>query len=175
MKDNKYAPYILGPILLLIWGLIFYKIYQAVYGNGEELEVPSYGALPVFETVQKDSSYALLVDYRDPFLGKRFQYNSSSPSSFSPRTAAPSRVSNNRKSPPIPKQQPTPPKNFPKIIYQGYQILETDTIALLNINGKFYPTARKGAVLQGVQVQGIDKDSIQVGYQGEQQTILKRR
>lgn len=176
MKDNKYAPYILGPILLLIWGLIFYKIYQAVYGNGEEFKVPSYGALPVFEQVQQDSGYALLLNYRDPFLGKKFHYNSSSQGSTFPRTTAPARGNNSRRTNPAPikKQASTPPQNFPPIIYQGYQILDTDTIALLKINGKFYPTARKGAVLQGVEVQGIYKDSVQVGYGESQQVIIKR-
>ena len=49
----------------------YYKIYQAVYGTGETYAVPTFGALPVYETVQQDSGYTLLVDYVDPFLGKR--------------------------------------------------------------------------------------------------------
>lgn len=174
MKDNKYAPYVLGPILLLIWGLIFYKIYQAVYGNGEELEVPSYGALPVFETVQKDSGYALLMDYRDPFLGGRFQYKNTSSNTTPPRTNTPPRVTNSRRKTTPSPAQPKTTIPFPKVIYQGYQILEQDTIALLNINGKFYPTARKGAVLQGVEVVEIYRDSVQLGYRGGQQTFLRK-
>lgn len=174
MKENKYAPYILGPVLLMVWGLVFYKIYQAVYGGEEHFDVPQFAALPIFETNQKDSSYALLIDYKDPFLGKRFNYTSNENSTS--RTNV-SRNTNSRPSIPPVKTivQNRPKKPFPTLVYQGFQIMESDTVALLKINNRFYPIARKGDVFQDVQVKGIYKDSIQVQFENQKKTFLKKR
>lgn len=172
MKDNKYVPYILGPILLLIWGLIFYKIYQAVYGGVDDFEVPSYGALPVFEQVQKDSSYALLLDYKDPFLGQRFSYKNNTPAKPTINRSISTRASNTRRK----TVSPTPTVvaiPFPTVVYQGFQIMNRDTVALLKVNKRFYPIAHRGDVFDGVQVQGIYADSVQVRFEGRMQTILK--
>ena len=173
MKDNKYAPYILGPILLLIWGIVFYKIYQAVYGTGDDFQVPNYEVLPTFEPISQDSSYVLLVDYRDPFLGKRFQYNNNS--NAVTRTPEPTRATNTRRKAPATTLTKIIAPSFPTIVYQGYQIMTADTIALLKINGRFYPVARKGDVFQGVQIKEIHKDSLQLEFKGQLRYFLKNR
>lgn len=176
MKDNKYAPYILGFILLIVWGLVFYKIYQAVYGGQEHFDIPEYDHLPVFEEKQKENTYTLLVDYKDPFLGKRFNYSSNE--STRPRTTN-SKNTNTR--PKVNQQTPkkvienAPKKPFPLFVYQGFQIMNADTVALIKVNSQFYPIARKGNVFQGVEVKKIYKDSIQVQFGNEQQTFLKKR
>jgi hypothetical protein len=175
MKNNKYAPYILGPVLLLIWGLVFYKIYQAVYGGEENFVVPQFQAMPVFEGTQQDSSFALLLDYKDPFFGKKFSSNSKNSSSR--RTS--SQTSNRTPKRNTPKtekpiiEEPIPKKPFPPIVYQGYQTMNLDTIALLKINGRFYPNTHKEEVMQGVQVLGIYKDSIQLLFDGQHRTFRK--
>lgn len=173
MKDNKYAPYILGPILLMVWGLVFYKIYQAVYNEEENFAVPQYDKLPVFEDKQEEDSYALLVDYKDPFLGKRFNYSSNE------KTRPRAINSNTRPKANIVAPKPVVKKGiqkpFPVVVYQGFQIMDTDTVALLKINNRFYPVARKSDVFQGVQVNEIYKDSIQVQFDNQQKTFLKRR
>jgi hypothetical protein len=175
MKNNKYAAYILGPILLMVWGLVFYKIYQAVYSGEETFDVPKYDSLPVFEEKQEENSYALLVDYKDPFLGKRFNYTSNENTS----ARATSRNTNNRPKTNIAAPKPVvkniAQKPFPKVIYQGFQIMDADTVALVKINNRFYPIARKGNTFQGVRVNEIYKDSIQVQFENQQQTVLKKR
>ncbi|MGH1338868.1 MAG: hypothetical protein ACRBFS_22320 [Aureispira sp.] len=172
MKNNKYAPYILGPIVLLVWGLVFYKIYQGVYGTTDHFDVPHFDALPVSRTTQKDSGYILLADYKDPFLGERFQYKNNSPSS-APIPLL--RATNTHRKTSISAPQKVTTLPFPKVVYQGYQVLSTDTIALIKINGRFYPTARKGAVFQAVKVLEIYQDSIQMEFEGRPQTFLKKR
>lgn len=171
MKNNKYVPYILGPVLLMVWGLVFYKIYQAVYSGEATFDVPKYDNLPVFEEKQEENNYALLVDYKDPFLGKRFNYSSNE--NTRPRTT------NNRPKANITAAKPVVKnviqKPFPVVVYQGFQIMDADTVALLKINNRFYPVARKGNTFQGIQVKGIYKDSIQVQFENQQQAILKKR
>ncbi|WMX12600.1 MULTISPECIES: hypothetical protein [unclassified Aureispira] len=179
MKDNKYAPYVLGPVLLVVWGLVFYKIYQAVYGSEEVFDIPQYNKLPVFEEKQEDSTYVLLVDYKDPFLGKRFYYSSdNNGSAVGSRTKS----SRTKSTPPkISKKTPQPivqnvtSKPFPAIVYQGYQVMDNDTVALLKINNRFYPIARKRDVFQQVHVKEIYKDSIRLQFGQQEQTFMKKR
>jgi len=173
MKDNKYAPYILGPILLMVWGLVFYKIYQAVYSEEATFDVPHYDKLPVFEDKQEEDSYALLVDYKDPFLGKRFSYsiNENTP----PRTTNSNTRPRTNIVAPKPIVKKAIQKPFPPVVYQGFQIMDTDTVALLKINNRFYPVARKGDIFQGIQVTEIYKDSIQLQFENQRQTFLKKR
>lgn len=169
MKDNKYAPYILGPLVFIVWGLVFYKIYQAVYGGNASYTAPNFGVLPIYETVQKDSGYVLLVDYVDPFLGKSIGRTLSTPRAVEPR----SRVSRPLV---VPRAAPTPKPpvaTFPKIVYQGYQVMEGDTIALLKINGRFYPIARAGEIYQGVGIQAIYGDSIRLSFYEQEQVFVK--
>lgn len=173
MKNNKYAPYILGPILLIVWGLIFYKIYQAVYGSEEPFTVPQYASIPVFEGPAKDSSFALLLDYKDPFFGKHFSSSKRTKSSgqSTPRTSKPKQTKPKKITPAAPL--PAPSKPFPPIRYQGFQIMETDTVAAIKINNRFIPIARINQVHQGVQVLGIYPDSIRLQFDGQQGTFAR--
>lgn len=172
MKDNKYAPYILGPLVLVVWGLIFYKIYQAVYGGESNYAVPNFGALPVYETAPQDSGYALLVDYVDPFLGKRVGGGAPPPARrVAPRASSASSSPMAQRTAPAPKSPVATP--FPAIVYQGYQVMEGDTIALLKVNGRFYPVARLGDVYQGVGIQAIYGDSIRLSFQEQEQVFSK--
>jgi len=175
MKNNKYASYVLGPILLIVWGLVFYKIYHAVYGGEEVFDVPEYNNLPVFEEKQREKTYTLLVDYKDPFLGKKFNYTSNENSRT--RTSNYRNTTNRPKkniSRPKPVVKITAQKTFPTVVYQGFQIMDADTVVLLKINKRFYPVARIGDSFQGVEVKHIYKDSIQVQFDNQQQTILKK-
>lgn len=175
MKNNKYAPYVLGPILLIVWGLVFYKIYQAVYGGGEVLNVPSFNTIPILEEQADEEGYVLLADYKDPFLGKHLKNTSSNVVSSRPRkrtvVAVPNQTPKAVVQPVIKKTS----KAFPTILYQGFQVMDTDTIALLKINQRFYPAARRGEVLQGIELKAIFKDSIQLLYDGQNKTFGKGR
>lgn len=174
MKDNKYAPYILGPILLIVWGLVFYKIYQAVYGNGEELDLPTYQPITTFSRPQQDSGYVLLVDYKDPFLGKKWARNNKTTTNVAPSTRpATSRAP--RPTKPAPVVTTTPNKPFPNIQYQAFQAMQGDTTAFLKIANKPFYTLRKGDEQEGILIQQIFKDSIQLVFDGRAKTFLRKR
>lgn len=172
MKNNKFAPYILGPILLIVWGLVFYKIYQAVYGGETNFSMPTFAKIPVIEGPIEESPYALLLDYNDPFLGKKIRGSSLD-------KATVRQIKNSNSSPPRPVQKNktiSPPKlPFPTVIYQGFQVSELDTIASLKINNRFYPIAREGNRYQGVEIQHIYKDSIQLNYKNQNRTFIRKR
>lgn len=179
MKNNKYAPYILGPLLLLLWGTIFYKIYKAAYPSEELFTTPNYSALPLSKQPTADSTYMLLLDYKDPFLGNSlFVDRNSNHTQHEAPTANRIRqnIPNNQR-PVAPKITATPnivpSKPFPKITYQGLQFSEGDTSALVKIDNQFYPTARKGQLLKEVQINEIYKDSIRVTFEDQTRTFSK--
>jgi hypothetical protein len=67
MKNKKFT-YFLGFAVLLIWGLILYRVFYSVSDDKDE---PVIAAKPVREpyndyTVPKDTTH-LLLNYRDPF------------------------------------------------------------------------------------------------------------
>ncbi|BDS14296.1 hypothetical protein [Aureispira anguillae] len=177
MKDNKYAPYILGVMVLVVWGLVFYKIYQAVYGTEDDFVPPKFDAPLVLEDRQQEDSYTLLLDYKDPFLGKHFKLSQRNGSTvanggrMNSRPRQPAKVVKKT----IPTAKTPPPKPFPTIVYQGFQVMESDTIALIKINNRFYPVARVGNSFQKVQVEKIYQDSIQLSYENQYKTFLKKR
>lgn len=53
--------------MVLIWGLIFYKIYSNF--NGKDQKIESFQAIvPVVENEKLDSVFTLSLNYADPFL-----------------------------------------------------------------------------------------------------------
>lgn len=176
MKNNKYAPYILAPILVLVWGLIFYKIYQAVYGSEETPAVVPWQPLPTEPSADQSRSFSLLLDYRDPFLrdGSTARRTRSTRPSAAGTPAAANRSFQAPKKTPKAAAPVTPPATpFPTVIYQGFQVLEQDTIAALKINGQFYPLVHRGERLQAIQVLEIQRDSIWLLFEGRRRGVAK--
>lgn len=67
---NKKLTYLLGLVLLVVWGLIIYRIFYAVSGDSDN-DLPIASSHPVKEayndyTIPKDTTH-LLLNYRDPF------------------------------------------------------------------------------------------------------------
>ena len=75
MKNQK-AVYLLLPVVLIVWGAIFYKIYFGIKGNDLQrtFKVPEK---VVQEKSREIETYNLSLNYRDPFLksdvGKHLQ------------------------------------------------------------------------------------------------------
>lgn len=180
---NKYAPYILAPILILVWGTIFYKIYQAMQGEDYEFTPPPVRSLPLVNDSSQTQSFALLLDYKDPFLGKEFAaiQTTENNSNYTPSTSKtsnnnPNNSQNIRQQPNNPNPNANNPKitiKFPNIIYQGYQIVEQDTVALLKIEEQFIANAREGQQLGTVRLEKIYPDSIRISYQGHSKAISR--
>lgn len=180
---NKYAPYILAPILILVWGMIFYKIYQAMQGDDYNFTTPPVRQLPLLSDSSQAQSFALLLDYKDPFLGKKFaaiqateNSNTYVPSITRNTNNNPNNIQNIRQQPNNPNPNSTKPKvaiKFPKVIYQGFQIVDQDTVALLKIEQQFIANAREGQQLGTVRLEKIYPDSIRISYQGHSKAISR--
>jgi len=190
MKNNKYAPYILGPIVLVIWGTIFYKIYQAIYGE-EDLAIPTITQTFTPKDSSTTSQYQLLLNYKDPFTGKvhtsipkntasyqsRPSNNQNNYNVSQPKTT--SNPSNNARKRPASQEKTTtpPPKTasipLPTIKYQGFQSINGDTVALLRIDGRYFPNARLGEELRGCTINKITPDALHITFDSTR-TVVRR-
>ena len=68
---NKHLIYLLGPLVLLIWGLIFYKVYEHFRG-GKEV----FGNAAAKYTDKKENApdtFTIKANYRDPFLDRNYR------------------------------------------------------------------------------------------------------
>lgn len=84
---NKAVTYGLIVVVALVWGLIFYRIFNAV-GEDEGTIIGNGGsAMKEKKTVLQDS-FELLLDYRDPFLGGRSNPSTHAKKSFSTKKMA---------------------------------------------------------------------------------------
>jgi hypothetical protein len=68
VKKNKALTYVLIVVVLLVWGVIIYRIVIAYSGGHDESYVPPPAPKEVFNdyAVPKDTA-RLLLNYRDPF------------------------------------------------------------------------------------------------------------
>ena len=67
---NKSVTYLLGAVVLLIWGLVFYRFFSAVNEDDLPIPVSAYSTSKVSKSNVEADSFELISDYRDPFLGK---------------------------------------------------------------------------------------------------------
>ena len=66
---NKSVTYLLIGVVLLIWGLVFYRLFSAT--QEDETFTPMAKAISALKKESEGSdTFELIHDYRDPFLGK---------------------------------------------------------------------------------------------------------
>ena len=152
MKYKK-SLYWLVPLVLGLWGLIGYRVWDAVAPQEETLQPIAFAALP---SVIEDTAtlYVPQLNYPDPFLkGVRFtQTRASRPRAVSPAAANPA---------PSPAPVPEPPKPWP-IQYHGYVLQGGQPdVAMLTIDSTF-ASLTVGQSLHGFQLKALRTDSVEI-------------
>lgn len=155
---NKKAVYVLGSLVLVVWGLILQKIFNSM-GDDDTLPV---GILKHHQKVPfNDYSYVdtarLLLDYRDPFGIVKFDT-----------------VKEERTGPVFTARilQDPPTINWDVIKYSGY-IRKSGSkalIAIMNINGKALMMA-EGETAEQFKLLKNMQDSIKMSYKGKTRVI----
>jgi hypothetical protein len=160
MKNKKLA-YILLPAVILIWGAIFYRIFNAANGDEKSIaaEGPHKGAAS--ERSYTDT-FSIIANYRDPFLGKLLSVTSDHPKPAIKQQKAPD-----------PKPQPVA-LAWPALAYSGMIKNQRSSmqLAILHVNGQSH-NVKTGETIDGVQVVRIFKDSVEVAFQKEKRIIRK--
>lgn len=162
---NKATVYILGALLLIIWGTIFYRIYEALQGDDDVL-VPQTAA-PAKKEVMDDRAIitdtaTLKLNYRDPFAPVR----------TAPAVKDTQAIPVNKLIRPVIAQglnrvmNIKPTINWGFIQYTGYirNPRSKKLLALMNINGKPQMLS-EGETAAGVKLLKNEKDSIKISYQ----------
>lgn len=155
---NKKTLYILLPLVAVIWGIIFYRIFSGVSNKNDAPGLKQTFFNDTSVAVAADT-FTLIADYRDPFLGRL-------PSSEKPQIRVASQ--------PRPAPVPLPPTQWPAISYSGLVKNQKSNklVALVNINNQGSLMA-PGQVLNEVTLLKVFKDSIEVQYRGEKKIVRK--
>jgi hypothetical protein len=159
---NKGLTYVLGLVVLVVWGLIIYRIFLAVSADDNQpLQSSTSLKKEAFNdyTIPKDTT-KLLLNYRDPFAAPKPEEKET----FPDKSPVQKVVS------PVPKRQPV---NWNLIKYSGYihNPGSKKLIAMMNINGKELMMS-EGETAEQVKLIKNLKDSVKVSYQGATKFIV---
>jgi hypothetical protein len=157
---NKKVTYLLGLIVIAVWGIIIYRIFDA--SSGSDDPVPVSAAKRTKEpyndySIPKDTTH-LLLNYRDPFGISKQKDTAEIP------------VRNLIHKITVPVVKPV--MNWSFIKYSGY-ILNPGSkklIALVTINGQNTQLAEGETKLQVKLLRNL-RDSIRISYEGKTKFI----
>lgn len=165
---NKGLTYLLGVAVLAIWGIVFYRIFNAVGPDNDPVRMPVREVADFKEEVAQDS-FTLIGNYRDPFLGGMAHGGYVRPSVQRPQV----QVKNTVKPAPVVKEQ-EPPMDWSFISYHGTISNPSNNkkVLLISVNGRQY-MATESETIEGVTIVKNFVDSIQVSYQGKTHSIYR--
>lgn len=162
MLKNKKLLYVLLPLLVIIWGLIFYRIFSSLNSSDEKYKLQTSKNIFSSKDNAVSDTFSIVNNYRDPFLGKTI-------------------TADVNKSVVVQRIKPAPiesvvkqPLEWPAIIYGGMikNQKSNKQFVLLQINGQAN-VMKQGDVKNGVELLVIFKDSIQVSFKKEIRIIKK--
>ncbi len=168
---SKTTTYILLAGVLVIWGWVFYTIFNGL--NSDEDSSYSMPEKKVVQTIkeEKEDVFVLLANYRDPFLG-------GTSSAISNSNSGNTNFSNNTTTVQI-KRQPKveikkEPTDWSFLDYIGIvNNKETNKqVGLLIISGKEYMVNDKDIINEVIVLKKV-KDSIWVEYRGEKKWLRR--
>ncbi len=157
MLKNKTNIYILIPSVILVWGIIGYRIFAGVgptkINDKKEERVEKFQA----KKIERKEVYALNTDYRDPFLGT---------------ITNPDHKEKHRSKPKQSKKKVV----FPKIEYTGVfsSSNKNNTVYLITIDAK-QEIFKLRETHQGVKLLKGDKEKISLRYQTEKKTFYIKK
>jgi predicted negative regulator of RcsB-dependent stress response len=168
MKNKKTA-YIMVPIVLVIWGMIGWKVYAAMKDKDDAVVVNVYEEKIKIISTKISDTISIIADYRDPFLDKRDRPKENSkfnPGSYRDQNSKLAVV----KVPVSPKAEPV----WPKIVYHGLIKRTNDqkTVGFLSVNDQSY-FVRGEEVAGEVLVGKLWKDSAEVMFGKEKKVFRK--
>ena len=159
----------LGLAVFLIWGTVFYRIYQALVPT-DDFALGTNTFTPIKNTNTSLDTFSLLANYKDPFLGNSLGRKNSSSSKVrtTPRQIVPT-----SKPPAVPKKtKPKKPVLFPAIVFKGYVENKGVKTLLLSIDGK-NRYLRPGQTMDGLTVARAYEDSVSLRLKGVRRTFLR--
>jgi hypothetical protein len=151
---NKKMTYILIPLAVIVWGLIFWKIYSH-FADKDDDGAKTYTLRPNKVPDSIPDTIRLLLNYRDPFLSYTYR-----PANFT-RTARMERSESGNFSRTIAK----PEINWPNIKYGGmiWNKKSKSKTGLLTFNNQNL-LVKEGQIIEGYKIFKLYSDSVTLEY-----------
>ncbi len=154
---NKKMLYILVPLTALLWGMIIYKIMNAVNGTGEAVFQPL--SVDVQQSEMISDTFTIEANYRDPFNSKEVRKVSIQTNSL---------LQNNNIQTKNKIEKPVVSVSMPNVVYMGMikNQKQNKQIVMIQINGNINNMI-VGDKIDGVELVKIYKDSVEMKYNKE--------
>lgn len=152
MLKNKTGLYVLFPLVIIIWGIVIYRVLGAFGDDKVIVPVPPRAVGEEITKMKKDT-FSLLPVERDPFLGHYYK----KPVPQKPKAKTP-----------VEKQQ------WPEISYLGLisDIGQSSEVHILQVNGRQI-ILEKGGTAQEIKMIGSKPGQVTLFYRGEKKTFSK--
>jgi hypothetical protein len=165
MKQKKWITYGLGVVVIAVWGIVLQRIFAAtaVVEQESSVKIAAGGSSKIAVPVLQPDTFALLLNYQDPFEAKDVR-NGEFPA-VDARPAA------------IVAALPIPVVKNPldEVVYLGY-ILNPQTkkrVAILSVAGKEH-MVQEGNAVNKMKLLRIANDEISIGYEGKIKKIKSK-
>lgn len=162
---NKRLTYILLPAALIVWGIIFFRVFKFTQPEEEESNLP-FVLSPKKALITKEDSLTLQLNYKDPFLKNTLSYSSDVETELPKENTASVSV-----------EKPKANSVFwPSIKYFGLVKKKgaDKEIGLISINGQSHIVS-KGQALEGLLVKEFYRDSILLVLGKDSRFITKEK
>ena len=156
---NKKNLYILLPAVIIVWGLLIYKIINGLSPSSQQVKATeSIGQFKPKRPEQQTTSFSINADYRDPFLG-----------TFENKK----KIVTKGKNVPIVQKVSVP---FPSIVYKGIvsPIGKNEKVFLIVVNGQQH-LFKRSAVFKEIKLLNGNAQEITILFQGQKQTFQLER
>jgi hypothetical protein len=160
-KNNRTLQYILAIVAIGVWGAIIYRVVQYYKGDNSQFTITTQPVPDlVSPTDTPQMSYALSLDYPDPFLGAKKTKRKS--------TRTNSTKGTNKKATATEEE-----KTWPNIIYTGYSLVNDGKPSLMfKIDGKNY-VIHLGEQVEGIKTIEANNNFVLVQWNGESKKISR--
>ena len=165
-QKNKNAIYVLIPAVLLIWGIIFYKIFINI-DDVSKKTVDTTSHSPKDGIIKTREHFSLYVDYNDPFLRERATNEQKEKRQKGMKESQKNRTSRRRIS---------HRNRWPDIKYKGVirNRNKDESIVLIEINKQKY-LFHKGDTIKEVFLKSFTEDSARLIFQNDQRVLSKNK
>lgn len=159
--NNKKTLFLLVPAVLVIWGLVAYRLVDAL---GEpDFEIPNSGQKVITQERDTDTNlYVLNLEYPDPFRpDKSSSSEKAKPASKSPQETKSTKITFK----PI-------ALHWPRVQYRGLIVKKGQSLCLVEIDGQIYFMSL-GDRERGLELIDAKSDSIQFKFHREKKYFKK--
>ncbi len=151
---NKKNIYLLLPVVLIIWGLLGYRVYTSLSPTDTVIQdnLPTTQFKP--QEIVATETFTISTDYIDPFLGE-----------VSKKSKVITKKSNK-------KVTATPQSPFPTIVYKGVVAAtgKKEQVFIISINGKQYFFKKNNTKNEVKLVRGMATEVV-VQFQNQKRTF----